>query len=431
MQPKIFICYRREDSGPWAQLIHRYTVDAIGKENVFYDIDSIPPGYDFRKVIGDYLDKVDVLFVVIGPNWARIGKTKLFNNNDFVRFEIQYALEKNILIIPLLVNNATIPNQEDLPTEIQELLFRNAVKISPEKTARDCKDLLSQIQSWYQPKQQIESNTASEEDRVARELKKEEALFNNKQYQEAFNILYHNSNSPYYSSEIHYRLGFHFEFGLGVDKNLFEASKWYLESAKQGHAKSQYRMGFLLEGGLGVARNDQWAAGWYQMAADQGHPEAQNSLGVMYYQGRGVSQNFSIAVDLYHKAAEQGNQFAQSNLGLAYEYGNGVPQNFYGAAKWYHLAAAQENAFAQYKLGDLYLEGKGVPINYQEAVKWYLKSAQQGNPLAQNNLGYLHEIGKGVMKNKDQAIFWYEKSAQQGNEVAKESLKRLKKWRLW
>lgn len=431
MQPKIFICYRREDSGPWAQLIHRYTVDAIGKENVFYDIDSIPPGHDFRKVIGDYLDKVDVLFVVIGPNWARIGKTKLFNNNDFVRFEIKYALDKNILITPLLVNNATIPNQDDLPIDIQDLIFRHGVKISPEKTARDCKDLLSQIQSWYQPKHQAESNRAAEENGVVRDLKQSDAFFNNKQYQEAFNILYRHRDSPYFSEEIQYKLGYQFEFGLGVEKNPSEASNWYLKAAKQGNSSAQYRMGFLLENGIGVTRNDEWAAGWYQLAANQGHSDAQNNLGRLHVHGRGVPQNYFIAADWYRKSAEQGNQFAQSNLGSAYEHGSGVQQNYYEAAKWYHLAAAQGNAIAQNNLGNLYVEGKGVPVDYFEAVKWYFKSAQQGDSFGQNNLGNMYETGRGVTKDKNQAIFWYQKSAQQGNEIAKKNLQKLKKWWPW
>ena len=47
--PKIFISYRREDSQDFTGRLHDKLVDHFGETNVFFDVDSIPTGVDFRK----------------------------------------------------------------------------------------------------------------------------------------------------------------------------------------------------------------------------------------------------------------------------------------------------------------------------------------------------------------------------------------------
>ena len=40
--PKIFICYRREDTKRPAQWIYNYLTEHFDKESVVFDVDSIP-----------------------------------------------------------------------------------------------------------------------------------------------------------------------------------------------------------------------------------------------------------------------------------------------------------------------------------------------------------------------------------------------------
>ena len=49
--PSIFVCYRREDSAPYAGRLHDRLVPAFGRENVFMDIDTLTPGVDFDEEI--------------------------------------------------------------------------------------------------------------------------------------------------------------------------------------------------------------------------------------------------------------------------------------------------------------------------------------------------------------------------------------------
>jgi hypothetical protein len=46
--PRIFISYRRADSRKDASRLYDRLVEVFGRDNIFKDVDSIPPGSDFR-----------------------------------------------------------------------------------------------------------------------------------------------------------------------------------------------------------------------------------------------------------------------------------------------------------------------------------------------------------------------------------------------
>jgi hypothetical protein len=79
---------------------------------VFRDIDNIPFGIDFRKVINDALRDTDLLIAIVGPNWRgkrKRGNAKIDDDNDLVRIEIETALQRDIPVIPALVGGAVMP----------------------------------------------------------------------------------------------------------------------------------------------------------------------------------------------------------------------------------------------------------------------------------------------------------------------------------
>src|SRR5436309_8072972 len=96
------------------------------------DFDSIPPGMDFREQIKQMIERSKLVIAIIGPHW--LGEQpdtsrRIDNPADFVRLEIEYALERGIPIIPVLVNNTQMPPSERLPKEIEALAFRNALML--------------------------------------------------------------------------------------------------------------------------------------------------------------------------------------------------------------------------------------------------------------------------------------------------------------
>lgn len=114
------------------------------------------------------------------------------------------------------------------------------------------------------------------------------------------------------------------------------------KKALAGDAAAQLGLGFLYNRGDGVPRNLEQAVHWYHKAANQGNNIGQNQLGVMYAHGDGVPKDSAQAVKWYGKAANQGNPAAQTNLGLMYFKGEGVLKDLVIADMWFNLATAQD-----------------------------------------------------------------------------------------
>ena len=104
----------------------------FGENQVFFDIDSIPPGVDFRSYIADSVSKCDVLVVIIGERWNakdQNGVSRLEDPSDFIRIEIETALKRNIPVIPVPVASALVPSEKELPQSMKELSFRNSYEV--------------------------------------------------------------------------------------------------------------------------------------------------------------------------------------------------------------------------------------------------------------------------------------------------------------
>jgi len=90
------------------------------------------------------------VLVVIGPDWLadQAGNRRLDDPHDFVRIEIEAALQRDIRIIPVLVRNAIMPGPTDLPAGIQDLSFRNAVQVRSGRDFRaDIRRLIRELEA--------------------------------------------------------------------------------------------------------------------------------------------------------------------------------------------------------------------------------------------------------------------------------------------
>lgn len=130
---RVFISYRREDSGTIVGRIHDRLVRDFGAGNVFKDIDNIPFGVDFVDHLDHEVEKCSVLFAVIGPDWltaaADDGGRRLDDPHDFVHIEIASALRRKIPVVPILVDGARVPAAGDLPDDLKPLARRNGIRI--------------------------------------------------------------------------------------------------------------------------------------------------------------------------------------------------------------------------------------------------------------------------------------------------------------
>jgi formylglycine-generating enzyme required for sulfatase activity len=154
--PKIAISYRRTDSDATGRIFDRL-VQKYGKDSVFRDIDNIPFGIDFRKVVNDALQDIDVLIAIVGPNWRgarRFGGTRINEPNDLVRIEVETALQRDIPVVPVLIGGVDMPKARELPGSLQGFSFRNAASIeSGRNFDTDVERLMRSIDRLFEQEQ--------------------------------------------------------------------------------------------------------------------------------------------------------------------------------------------------------------------------------------------------------------------------------------
>jgi alkylated DNA nucleotide flippase Atl1 len=143
---RIFVSYRREDTRHLVGRIGDRLMDHFGDERVFVDVDTIEPGLDFAEAIAAAVGSCQVLLALIGDRWLdstdRKGRRKLDDSNDLVRLEIQAALERNIRVIPVLVDGVAMPTAEELPPSLAGLARRHAFELSYSRFRDDARRLV-------------------------------------------------------------------------------------------------------------------------------------------------------------------------------------------------------------------------------------------------------------------------------------------------
>jgi DNA-binding transcriptional regulator of glucitol operon len=132
LETKILISYRRDDSPGTAGRIFDRLVERYGRDRVFMDIDNMPFGVDFEEHLREVLNGCGVLLAIIGPDWIgrRRGKPpRIKDEHDWVRLEVETALNRQIPVAPVLVDGADLPKQQSLPATLHALLRRNALPV--------------------------------------------------------------------------------------------------------------------------------------------------------------------------------------------------------------------------------------------------------------------------------------------------------------
>jgi hypothetical protein len=135
MNKCIFISYRRDDSRDVVGRMCDRLVKQLGDENVFLDVDSIPLGVDFRRILREEVGRCHALIAVIGPGWLNAldntGKRRLDDPDDFVRIEVEAAFERDTPVILALVNGAQTPPVERLPASLQRMANTAKITLEP------------------------------------------------------------------------------------------------------------------------------------------------------------------------------------------------------------------------------------------------------------------------------------------------------------
>jgi hypothetical protein len=141
---EIFISYRRDDASAEAHLVHGLLRRQMGEANVFMDVSSIPPGTEWPEKIATNLRTATTVVAVIGPDWLRAGtddwgRRRIDDESDWVRRELETALQSGKRVIPLLVRGAKVPPDSALPETLRGLFKRQYIEVRRDVWNHDIK----------------------------------------------------------------------------------------------------------------------------------------------------------------------------------------------------------------------------------------------------------------------------------------------------
>lgn len=146
----IFISYRRKDASDSAGRLHAELRRRLPGIRLFMDVDNIRAGDNFVDALDNTLKTTDLMLVVIGEKWLNVvddhGRRRLDDPQDYVRREIATALERDIRVVPLLVQDATPPQEADLPEPLKALAKRQALELRHKRYGDDVSQLVKELQ---------------------------------------------------------------------------------------------------------------------------------------------------------------------------------------------------------------------------------------------------------------------------------------------
>lgn len=154
-----FLCYRGADSGAIARLLYDQLRTKLDDDQLFLAPKTIECGEEWPPAITTALDDAVAMIVLIGREWLRLlnehGQRLLDQPGDWVVREICVAIEREIPIIPVLVDGAERPSKEALPSDIKELSDHQTLHIrrgaSQELEPEDVRQLLHKLGKHLNP----------------------------------------------------------------------------------------------------------------------------------------------------------------------------------------------------------------------------------------------------------------------------------------
>lgn len=142
----IFISYRRTDSQGEAGRIDDHLRARYGSPLVHRDVCTIPIGTDLSEHLVRTVAACSVVIVVIGHRWLESFVHRKGRLDDWLRIEIRTAfLSPGVTVIPVLVQDATMPQPEDLPPDIRMIAKITALELSDSRWEYDMGRLIAAL----------------------------------------------------------------------------------------------------------------------------------------------------------------------------------------------------------------------------------------------------------------------------------------------
>ena len=226
-------------------------------------------------------------------------------------------------------------------------------------------------------------------------------------------------------AEGYFRLGYHFENGKGVGKDLKCAMACYYQAAQNGHRQAPAELSRFYHDGLCCPPDYRKAVSYAQQSVDRGSPYGLARLGACYYYGHGVPEDKNEAFRLFsaitkdpYTNCKEGEYF----YGLCYYRGHGVKTNLETAYRYFSSAVPQYTP-AIYMKGHVHMYGHSERRNEREGVRCFQQAADLGYAPAMAAIGNFHLYGtKGLQKDYHTALRYLRPAAEEGIKEAQRDL---------
>ena len=119
----VFVSYRRSNGSQLASLL-KVHLELKGLR-VFIDVKELGSGNFVEAILSNIACSSSVVVVLSPGALDRCKKDD--NNEDWLHREVAYALEKNILVVPLMDTNFQWPKETELPEDIRHICSLNGV----------------------------------------------------------------------------------------------------------------------------------------------------------------------------------------------------------------------------------------------------------------------------------------------------------------
>jgi TPR repeat protein len=454
--PKIFISYRREDAPGQAGRLSDRLKQEFGNDNVFIDVDTLLPGDDFVDAIGETLGRCDLMIAIIGPGWLTAtdshGRVRLEDPADFVRVEVQTALDRHIRTVPVLVNHGLMPREDQLPESLKPLIRRQAIELSDVRWTSDVGALVEKV---------TRATAAAEPARRAAAALPRKRRFWPITIAAAavvasgvFGLLFVKSTSPRVAPsaapETVVASAAEASPAVSVPARVPAATESVAKKsvaapppppsrgaspvveAARGMSASRtatanpappdpaVRSAASLPSSRPVVlscREGETDPTRCSSPCEAGDVRSCVNLAFMYETGRGVARDPQRAVATYQRWCSVNNQYACAHLGRAYVLGNGgLVKDEARALQLFSAACEADDAFGCSELGVMYSSGLGgVARRPQRAAALFQRGCDAGVAIGCANLGIYTMAGRGgVVRDEARALALYQRSCDGG-----------------
>lgn len=147
---KMFISYRRAEAEYAAGALARELREHFGEEQVFRDKEDIGGGVAWKQEIVNEINPEAAMLVLIGKEWLGAknaqGQRRLDTADDPIRMELAGGLARGARVIPVLLENAVMPGEADLPQDLRGLTQYNALPLRDSDWQYDMAKILKTLE---------------------------------------------------------------------------------------------------------------------------------------------------------------------------------------------------------------------------------------------------------------------------------------------